>query len=285
MGKLTDALLAFDDASIQRLNLFVASAPFFNRGDYRLQLTVFNSAAGVTLGVRYRAIDIEQNPVSSGDFITPATNRTASTLTIQLPIGWIYGVTVFATAGTPLTGNTFCVLDVVRGDGTAAFVVQNLAEGYVSAQVRLSWPQGPFSAPQDGQGVLRSITGTTPGAGAEISETVPSNARWEVLAFRFQLLTAVAVANRVNTLLLDDGANEYHRIETPIVQAASTTFIYVHSQGHAAGSAGAGNAIHKHLPGNIRLGAGHRIRTSTGAIQAADQYSAVQYLVREWLDI
>jgi hypothetical protein len=38
------------------------------------------------------------------------------------------------------------------------------------------------------------------------------------------------------------------------------------------------------LPSMMFLSAGHRIRTVTAAIQAADAYTAVQYLVREWLE-
>jgi hypothetical protein len=38
------------------------------------------------------------------------------------------------------------------------------------------------------------------------------------------------------------------------------------------------------VPFNIRLAAGARIKTVTAAIQAGDQYTAPQYLVREFLE-
>jgi len=37
------------------------------------------------------------------------------------------------------------------------------------------------------------------------------------------------------------------------------------------------------FPVDVRMGAGHRIRSVTLGIQAGDQFDQVQYLVREWM--
>jgi hypothetical protein len=89
--------------------------------------------------------------------------------------------------------------------------------------VPLAFPGVPIASPLDGGGALRSIAGTTPGAGAEISETVPTGARWELLAFQATFVTSAAAANRVPQLTLDDGTTVYFRLGAALNQAASLT--------------------------------------------------------------
>jgi hypothetical protein len=86
-----------------------------------------------------------------------------------------------------------------------------LLQGYVTDTSRLSFPGSPIRSSIEGPGVLRSITGTNPAANAEISETVPTNARWRVHAIRFTLVTDANVANREVALTLDDGAAVFAR--------------------------------------------------------------------------
>ena len=137
--------------------------------------------------------------------------------------------------------------------------------------------------PRDGAGTLRSITGSTPAAGAEISETVPANTRWRLLSFRTQIVTAVAVASREPRLILDDGVNEFYRVDNGANIAASLTTVLVWAPSVPI-SAGIATDQIAPIPGDTWLGAGYRIRTLTAAIQAADQYSAPQYEVLEWID-
>jgi hypothetical protein len=258
-------------------------APFYLTGEEELQLTSLANVAGVTLTIAGRILRPD-NTISRIAFThAPNSNRTTATKIVPLSEGWLLGLTVRATAGTPPFGSVWVAFDLLLGQSNATQVMQTLGAGFCTTNTPFQLPFGVNMLPLDGPGNLRSITGTTPGAGAEISETVPTGARWEPLAFRFQLATSATVANRGKILTFDDGANEYHRVESNANQAASSTFFYAHAQGHSAGSTGVGATVMNHLPGNFRMGAGHRIRTSTGGIQVGDQYSAVQYLVREWL--
>lgn len=137
----------------------------------------------------------------------------------------------------------------------------------------------------DGPGLIRSISGTQPSAGAEISETVPTGARWELLTFKTQLVTDANVANRVVLLSLDDGSNVYYRVSANVNHAASSTFQYQFLQGFATPAISQIAAIQAPIPANNRMAGGHRIKTVTASIQVGDQYSALQYLVREWRDL
>lgn len=137
----------------------------------------------------------------------------------------------------------------------------------------------------DGPGLIRSITGAVPSAGAEISETAPAGSRWELLAFAFSLTTSATVANRAEVLTLDDGANVFWRVPMNVNQTAGATWNYVHAQGFGSPTISQVLGMGAMLPINNRLAAGYRIKTVTAAIQTGDQYTAPQYVVREWRDL
>lgn len=141
-----------------------------------------------------------------------------------------------------------------------------------------------YGSSAEGPGLLRSITGTTPAAGAEISETVPTGARWELHSFGAQLVTSGTVANRLPMFIVDDGTTAFFRRSATSNHAASATDQYTFAP--TPDSATANNNLQNVAsPVGLRLASGYRIRTSTGSIQVGDQWSAVQYLVREWRDL
>ena len=162
-----------------------------------------------------------------------------------------------------MTGQTFVQLSIVRGLSGGVEDLATLAAGYVTATQRLAYPGSKVVNTLDGGGALRSITGTTPAAGAEISESVPTGARWELIAFRTQFVTDANAATRTIRLLLDDGTNIYAHSSTNLGQTAGLTDIYAWEQGLMTPFVGQVNAALAGLPVNNRLGAGHRIRTVT----------------------
>jgi hypothetical protein len=260
-----------------------APSSVYLTGEEWLRVTSFGNAAGVTLGVTGRILRPDNVPVPIAEAHAPNSNRTVNQTRHPLSEGWLLGLGVLATAGTPAFGQVWVCVELVRGGGASAQVVQALAMGFCTTRTPLIWPGNANLLPLDGPGNLRSITGTTPGAGAEVSETVPTGARWELLAFRAQLVTSATVANRSPQLVLDDGANIFSVSETIFAQAASLTLRYDWFQGATLTGTVQGLDVPVPLQIANRLGAGFRIRTLTQNIQAGDQLSAVQYLVREWL--
>jgi len=249
-----------------------------------LRLTSYNALASVRLEVRYRFVDTNGNLIPSQEAQVPNTDRTAKSSILITPEGWLLGGEVFVSGAAPLIGQTYVVLEIVRGTGSSALPLQVIAAGYVSAKQPLPFPGVQITSSLDSGGALRSITGATPGAGAEISETVPTGARWELLAFGANLVTSAAAANRMPVLTLDDGTTIYFRGPMNINEVASGTWSNYWTQGLLVSAAGPSNVINGAVPTGNRLGAGHRIRTVTSAIQAGDQWGTVQYLVREWLE-
>lgn len=131
-------------------------------------------------------------------------------------------------------------------------------------------------------GRLRSITGTDPAAGSEISETVPARRRWRLLAVRFTLTADVTVIDRTVTLQLDDGSNIILHIISDTVQTASQVRTYEYKL-QPVPQFGISGTFHIPFP-KICLFAGCRIMTTTTNLQAGDNYSAPQLLVEEWID-
>lgn len=261
-------------------------------GEDSLRLTAFNSAAGVTLTLKGRFLPAVLYPDGSlprvqafRHDLVPATNRTASTRTETLGEGWLLDAHVVVSAGSSSHGQCYAFVSIVRGKTGAIEELSTISSGYVTANQRLPVVMNSFAGMGDGAGALRSITGATPAAGANISEAVPTGARWELLGFRYQLVTSAVVGTRIVSLLFDDGVNNpFNCSGPPQTQAASQTFIYFHGQAQVSVSA-ATNANQSALPVDNRLAAGFRIRTQTAAIDVGDQFSGVQYLVREWIEV
>lgn len=254
-------------------------------GEDALCCTVFNAAAGVTVTVTGRILEFgDVRPKPFAQTLTPATDRSASVVRYSIGDGWLLNAQVLVSSGTPGIGQTFARLSLVRGTTSNALDLFTLAAGYVTAKMPLSYPGSGVLASVEGAGALRSITGATPAAGGEISETVPTGARWELLALTATLTPSGTVANRDPTLVFDDGANVYAKSDMHINEPTGSVWINTWFQG--ANSAGTLQASAAQAPIGIglRLAAGHRIRTSTIAIQVADQWSAIQYLVREWIE-
>lgn len=269
----------------------VGGAPIYLTGEDALRLEVLNAAAGVTVALTGRFLAAARFPDEPPPVVqpfahplVPATTRTLTTRIETLGDGWLLDWAVVVTAGAPLYGQTFAMLSIVRGKPGGVQDASALGQGYVTARQRIGGLSPNFAASVDGPGAVRSVTGSTPAAGAEISETVPAGARWQLIAIAFNLVTAVAAGNRIVHLLLDDGANVYFRDSPNVLQAASLTDNYSFAAGESKLAAVSANAVMGNVPVENRLPAGHRIRTSTNVIQGADQFSAPQLLVREWLE-
>jgi hypothetical protein len=199
--------------------------------------------------------------------------------------GFLLSVCVQLDTGNgPSVGGYFAHAFLLRGSSTIVGPSTHmLLADYYSAQRWACWPLGRTIEPQDGPGAIRAFNTAAPGAGAEVSITVPTRTRWRLIALKLRLVTAVAAATRSVRLTLDDGATIYAILPPPATQIASLTRDYTWTDGGVQFDDTNGVMI-AHLPTGVRLTAAHRIRTATLAIQGADQYSLIQALVEEWID-
>jgi len=158
-----------------------------------------------------------------------------------------------------------------------------LCAGYVEGPRALTWPPGFHEPMVGGRGYLRTVTGTDPAAGSEISETVPTNARWRLLAIRFELVTSTTVATRRVNLVIDDGSDTIFERESPATQAADLTRRYNFAAVGYAETAFTSDDVVLGIPALI-LPQGYRVRTSTTNLQSGDNYGAPILMVEEWLE-
>ena len=147
-----------------------------------------------------------------------------------------------------------------------------------------AWPPVVLESPLDGRGFIRNITGTDPAAGAEASETVPTGATWKLRSWLDVFTTDVTVANRFPQVVLDDGTTIFWRSRVHAAQAASTSNVeYQKALGDSHLDAASNiSQFHSLLPASQLL-AGYRIRTTTTAIVAGDDYASPEFQVEEWI--
>lgn len=262
----------------------LTASGIFLSGEDDLRLVVLNALAGVTVRLSGRFLPLT-GPVLPFvyDFV-PTSDRTVNTKTCGLGEGWLLGATITCSAGAPGYGRCYAQLQVLRGDGAGAFVMETLAQGYVSSVARISWPANVLRSPVEDPGMIRSITGTDPVAGAEVSETVPAGARWELLAINVVLTTSAVAGNRIPQLQIDDGANLIVSVPSLLPHGPTVTSRHQWAEGLPHTALIQAVATPSGLPLRLQLLAGYRIKTLTSAIDVGDNYAAPQYAVREWIE-
>lgn len=249
----------------------------------RLYIRSRNSLAGVTLRIAGRLLTADGEVVPFNHEHTPATDRSASLSSFQLAEGFLLSAVVFPSAGAPIRGQTFVELGFLRGLDANAAVVDILARDYVAEAEPLAFPGAPVRGSLDGPGAILTVTGSDPAAGADISETVPTDARWRFMSISSRLVTDANVASRRNVWIFDDGTNAYFETPETSSQAASTTERHtLAAVGHSRGV-----LITRHVepgPPEMYLAAGDRIRTDVASIQVGDNWEAPQIHIEEWIE-
>jgi len=251
--------------------------------DDALQVSFANLSGSGTLNIRGRILLPDGTIVPFDQFIQVGVTRSFNFVTFSLAEGFLLSLT----AGIPTSGtaevSTYVQVSLKRGNPATLFGYDVLMAGYVGQNRLLAWPQYPGLRPLDGPGMLRSITGTTPAAGADISETVPVNARWRLISIRGSLTASASAGTRTPSWTLDDGANIYHKVPGGGTIGAGQTSTYEMCN---MGAVSIQDPFQNFalMPENQLLAPGHRIRTATGGILAGDQWTAPQYLVQEWFE-
>lgn len=237
--------------------------------------------------MRYRILNPAGEIIQGQEqFAYTVASRISQQFQVQLTEGFLLSLELQMDANQPSNrsrGQTRARVFILRGTKFGLFLSQVLIQGMIDAKSYLTWPNGLIEVTAGGQGFIRSVTGTTPGAGAEVNETVPQFTRWGFRTLRVVLATSAAVANRAVKLAVTDGANTLFVIESGFTQVASTTFAY--NFGLIGARALANLALEHAIPfPQITMLQGYKIVTSTVGLQAGDQYSQLQYSVEDWFD-
>ena len=251
--------------------------------DTLLVVRSWNSLSGLALDITGRLLDASGliRPFTLLNF--PNSNRSQAETTYQLIAGTLLDVSVTPRTGTPRRGQCYVTVGLALAVQPTTTYFELLAKGYVTAGGGLLWPGGPYLDSVEGPGMLRSITGTDPAAGAEISESVPFGARWKLRSIKALLVTSATAATRAAILGFSDGVFDLLYLEPIETQSASLTKAY---NGAVIGTVYAvpGDNRHWLLPAEWVLLQGWKIQTFTSNIQAGDDWGAPQMLVEEWIE-
>jgi hypothetical protein len=249
----------------------------------RLYVAVYSSVASLVVRVsgyfRQANGEISEYAVT----VNPTADRVISEGNTFFGAGFLLSAVAHLASGNANRGQCYVRAQIQRSAGTPAVKLHTVLAGYVTDDYSPSYPVGRNEGPLEGPGALRSITGTNPAAGVEITETVPTGARWRMIAVYVVLVTSADVANRRFHLTFDDGTNIYARTVGGTDMAASITSrisSLVTGQLVAANN----TAQVALLPDGLYLAAGHRIISITTSLQALDDYGAPQLYVEEWLE-
>jgi len=285
MGGADELIQGVIPGILGRAKVVISPYPFGVAGEDNLRVTSVNALPGVTLRINLRFLSRDRVIKATSLVHTPNSNRTVKSQDYALGDGFVMNVTVNAEGASPLIGQTFVMVQLIRGLTGATIVLGTLLAGPVTSTQGLGWPGSPIVTSVESGGYVRFINGATPAAGAEISETVPTGARWEVINFQGTLVTVAGGSNRLPALSFTQPGWGPFVSFNPGSGAPSSTTKFFWAQGMALATVIAAGFPMGGIPSPTLLLPGATLATFTANIAAGDQWSAAFYVVREYLDV
>lgn len=256
-------------------------APQYIALEDSLLVTVTTGYVGYGVVVNLRILRLDGEIVAMS--LQAPGGAALATLATKFPLveGFILSCNVQSAANYEAGVSIYASVQLVRNPGGQGSCYATLCAGYCGWNWGFGYPQSPVQRPSDGLGRPYGTDQAPPAAGADVIFSCPAGLDIRVTSVTATLVTAVAVANRYPTLIVDDGVDVYMTIPAPAVQLASTTVVYTWGEDLAA-TAVVNGVVTMPLPNNLLLESGDRIRTSTAGIAAADQWSAMWILSVAW---
>lgn len=262
-----------------------ASFPFFTSGEDNLRVVSYNAAPQVHLKINARLIDPNGKAVASSWDHSPNTDRSPKTSDLTLSGSTLLNVTVFASNGAPLIGQTFVIVQLVRGLGAAAIVLGTVLQGYVTSAQAIGWPGSPILSSTDVTPALRTFAVTPLTPGADWALTIPPGARWDVVALYTRFIADATLGARTVFLQLQDvnvGNLAFLPFPATIAPSADVTISFGRNLPKDSSLAAAQVGP---LPDQLSLVFGQSIGTHTVGLGAGDVWNTVNITVREFLEV
>lgn len=253
---------------------------YFAEGD-NLHVRVWGAISS-SIQFFYQLLLPEGRIITNHQLLATPTDRSSTTFFFNMPESILLGLMLNVEATAIPRGSIYCSVQTRRSAVSSGGAYRHLVHGYIDGTFSLQYPY-PRSEPAfNSYGRPRTIVGSDPAAGAEVSETVPTNAMWRLLSMAVTIVCDATVATRTPGLALDDGTNLYYR--GPVGQASTASQTTVYTFANVGASQGAGGvAAVQVAPYELYLPPASRIRTITNNLQAGDDYSAPVLHVMEWL--
>src|SRR3990167_10849827 len=248
----------------------------------QVRITAWNNrSASVTVGIAIRILRLNGSVDNIRRFVEVTADRVSTLSDEEFGTGYILSIFVVPITADVRHGEVYVNTRIL--DTKDNFAMASNISGYITAHHPRFYPFDTMDDSVIPDGALTSVTGTNPAAGAEISETVPTNARWKIRALRVSLVADANVANRTVEIVIDDGANEILRLQDRTAITAGQT-ISEQASAFSVLPADIATVHYFALPQDMKLEQGWRIRTETTNLQVGDNYSAPTLIVEEWLE-
>lgn len=259
---------------------------FLFTGEDHLQVVIANAKAGVVVQLSGRFLETgTPTPQDFSPTFTPTADRVANVFTVGMGNGFLLNLSAIVLSGSPLIGQTYVMVRIIRGLTGATAMLGALLGGYITAQQPLAYPGSVIESSTAGEPAARTIVGTAPAAGAEVLETVPAGARWELMTVRQQFITSAVAISRTPNFLFKDPTNRLYRTVNTTVLNSNITAEWFLAQNLPVQSDVPSSIFTLPIPQPTRLLTGQTWGTTTAGLQAGDQYAAPVYAVREWLEV
>jgi hypothetical protein len=258
---------------------------FYLDGQDNLRVNCVNAGGSVRVAIVLRVLRMDGAVAVQSYELVPATDRTLSRQDFSLTQGFLLSARVSVLTGTPRWGQTFVLMQIIRGLTGGITPLATLIQGYITQNQDLAWPGSALTGSFEQGGVYRRIFGTDPAAGGEINEVVPTGAQWEPLALTATLVCSAAVATRHPSIEYDFGpGSRFVHLQNPQSVGASNATRFWWVAGAAGEAVVATFAPVGPMPRGIKLAAGEAIVTKTENIQPDDNWGEPILTLREWLD-
>lgn len=280
-----ERIVAANPIAIAGGRVIASPFQFYLDGADNIRLEGWNTCVGAVLQVQGRAIDNEGN-TQAFNMVLPLTADRLVTREDFSPVrGYILNLVAVVIEATPCIGQTFARVSIIRGFTGATIVLGVLLQGYVTSQQGLGWPGSPIELSVDGGGYVRQVVGTTPAAGAQISETVPAGARWQILRLYSFLITDATAGNRFPRLDFFQAGLGTFRGMQPTPQGPSVTANYTWAPNLPIAADVANGVYMQPIPDEGVLLEGDVLSTAVSGMAAGDQWGQPQMYLREWMQI
>jgi hypothetical protein len=257
------------------------SALYISRDDL-ITLEIRNPIFSTSIQLSLRYLDPQGVLVPElFTFSGQSVNATPTIEVIQHTEGFLISASIFGTALG--RGAVFCKLLLQRGAGTQDQTLGHvLCQGYVSSDDMLGYPQSPTESSLSGRGLSRGTNFANPAPGVNFSTAVPQGVRWLLKSVFAQLATSAAAGNRNPRLVVSPaGFSSAVNCIMPGTITASKTFLLC--WGEALQAVNASNSQTTALPANTQLPGTSTIAIDVDGMDAADQLSAITFLVEEFI--
>lgn len=282
-GERVEILSAQPSTGWDLEEMFPEAYPYLAEEDSLIVTGLFTF--NTVLTVSGRVLDARLNKVIPFQQTINIVNSTAiQQFQIGTAEGFLIGATITGVAAGNGTRQNFVALGIMRGAIGLTATQTQLCAGYLNNMGLVSWPSTGIINPREGNGVVRNNSVGNPAAGTDWIYTVPVATREQIVSIHAVFQTAVAAGNRQVQFIVDDGANVLYATTQGPVQVTTLTWDYT-GAGFGYAPTNVLTSVSVHVDPSIVMQSGFRVRSSTTAINAGDQWSAIRVLTRQWIDI